>query len=83
MKKCLEIIKRKTKIEKDFKDFADDCFCLNTFNKKEAEFRRIKTKIQLGINEMGKNCTLNENKCPSEFCAKLYDEIMKEVPKKE
>jgi hypothetical protein len=83
MKKCLKMIQTKTKIEKDFMKFADDCFCPNTFDRKAAEFRRIKTKIQLGINEMGKNCTLNENKCPSEFCAKLYDEIMKEVPEKE
>ena len=30
---------------------------------------------------MRNNCTLNKDKCPNEFCAKLYDEIMKEVSK--
>lgn len=81
MKKCAEIKKKGMEIDNEFKKFVDGCFCPKTFDRKAAEFRRIKTKIQLGLNKMDKSCV--KEKCPSDFCLKLYDEIMKEVPKME
>jgi hypothetical protein len=84
VKKCLKEKIEKIREEKwnEFKKFGDNCFCPNDFNKKTAEFRRINTLIQLGSNEMDKKCTKKENKCPSKFCAELYEEILREVSKK-
>lgn len=80
LKKSMEKQCLKKKLEetgkdrwKKFKDFGDNCLCLNTFNNKCKEFRKTNTTIQLGINEMEKNCAKKEKKeCPSDFCSELF-----------
>jgi len=79
--KCAELKKLSIQISKDFKVFVNNCRDPNEYFKRKAEFMKIQTKIGLGENEMKKNCTKTD--CPSNFCLKLYDEIIKEIPKKE
>lgn len=81
MKKCAEIRKVGVQLDKKFIQFVNNCRNPDEYAKRKAEFTKIKTKIGLSENKMKENCV--KEKCPSDFCLKLYDEIMKEVSQKE
>jgi len=76
MKKCVELQKKGLEIDKKFREFVNNCRNPEEYDKRKTEFMKIKTKIQLGLNKMKENCV--KEKCPSDFCLKLYDEIMKD-----
>lgn len=76
MKKCVELKKNGFKIDKKFREFVNNCRDPEEYDKRKAEFMKIKTKIGLSEHQMREHC-VKEN-CPSDFCLKLYDKIMKD-----
>ena len=79
--KCADLRKLGLKIDKDFKKFVNECRDPKEYFKRKAEFMKIKTKMGLGENQMKINCA--KDNCPSEFCSKLYDEIIEDISKNE